>query len=147
MAELAKIRAGIAANIKARLPDVQCTGYLMENPYAPGFEVEIGSGGVVYDLAMSRGLDEWFFTIRGFAASGLDRAAQMRLDAWLDSTGSQSVKAGLEAAKTLPVDGVATVSDSRVVRVGQVRAFSPIANPGITFFGAEWVLRAIAPGD
>ena len=143
MAELADIRAGIAAALKERLPEVQCTGYLMENPYAPGFEVELGSTGIVYDLAMSRGLDEWFFTIRGFAASGLDRAAQMRLDGWLDSTGSTSVKTALEADRTLS----ASVSDSHVTRVGQVRVFSPIASPEIKYFGAEWILRAIAAGD
>lgn len=143
MASLADIRAGIAANIKARFSDAQCTGYLLENPFPPGFEVEIGTGGIVYDGAMSRGHDEWFFTIRGFAASGTDVAAQMRLDPWLSSTGAESVKAALEADRTLG----GTVSDSHVTRVSQVRAFSPISNPNTTFFGAEWTLRVIAAGD
>ena len=143
MANLDDIRAGIAANIKAQLPDVQCTGYLLENAYPPAFEVELGSEGIVYDLAMSRGLDEYFFTIRGFAPSGTDKAQQMRLDAWLNSTGAESVKAALEADRTLG----GSVGDSHVTRVSQVRAFSPVASPTTTFFGAEWTLRVLAAGD
>lgn len=141
MAKLEDIRAGIAANIKAALGDVQCTGYLITNALAPAFEVELER--IVYDGAMSRGLDEWFFTIRGFAASGTDRAAQMRMDAWIDSTGSQSVKTALEADRTLG----GSVGDARVTQLGRVQAFSPVNSPGTTLFGAEWTLRVLAAGD
>ncbi len=138
MAELADIRAGIAANLKTSFPDTQITGYNITNALAPAFEVELDR--IVYDMAMSRGLDEWFFTIRGFAASGTDKAAQMRLDPWLNSTGAQSVKAALEVDRTLG----GTVSDARVVGVARMAVFSAGSS---NLFGAEWTLRVLAAGD
>jgi hypothetical protein len=132
------IRAGIAATIKAAFPDVQCTGYNITSAYAPAIEVELDR--IVYDSANARGLDEWFFTIRGFAASGTDKAAQMRLDPWLDSTGAQSVKAVFEADRTLG----GTVGDSRIVTMAKIAVFTVDTT---SFFGAEWTLRVLAVGD
>jgi hypothetical protein len=140
VAVLSDIRAGIAANINRVFTDAQCTGYLLTNPFAPAFEVELER--IVYDTAMSRGLDEWFFTVRGFAASGTDSAAQMRLDPWLNSTGSQSVKTALEADRTLG----GTVGDSHVIQISRIKVFTTTENT-VGFFGAEWMLRALATGD
>lgn len=142
MANLAAIRAGIAANLRTAFPtNVQITGYNLANPLAPAFEIEVDR--VIYDGAMSRGHDEWLFTVRGFATSGTDQAAQMRLDPWLDSTGAESVKAALESDRTLG----GTVSDARVVQVTRVATFTPAASAGTSFYGAEWQLRVIAAGD
>jgi hypothetical protein len=142
MADLTAIRAGIAANIKAVFPESTCTGYLLQSPNSPAFEVEFA--GKTYDLAMGRGIDEWKFTIRGLASSAiLDEQAQKKLDEWLDSTGATSLKAAVEADKTLG----GSVSHSQIVSVGPVRQFSPISSPGTTYYGAEWVLMAVAPGD
>jgi hypothetical protein len=139
VADLADIRAGIAANIRASFPDVQVTGYNIANALAPAFEVELDR--IVYDGGMSRGLDEWFFTVRGFAASGTDKAAQMRLDPWLESTGSQSVKTALESDRTLG----GSVGDARVVGMAKIAVFS--AGGTTDLFGAEWTLRVLAAGD
>lgn len=147
MADLAAIRAGITKVLSVAFPNAQVTGYLLENPYPPAFEVEIGggssAGSVIFDHAMSRGLDEWWFTVRGFASSGTDKGAQQSLDKWLNSTGPDSVKAALEADRTL--DG--TVNDSRVTRVHHIRSFEPVASPGTRMYGAEWTLHVYAPGD
>ena len=140
MADLADIRAGIAANIRAKFPDAMVTGYNIANALAPAFEVELDR--IVYDQAMSRGNDEWTFTIRGFAASGTDKASQMRLDPWLSSTGAESVKAALESDRTLG----GAVSDSFVVSMAKMAVFSPIGG-STDLFGAEWVFRAVAAGD
>lgn len=141
MASLADIRAGIAANIKAVIPECTCTGYLLESPNSPAFEVEFA--GKVYDRSMHRGLDEWAFTIRGLASSSLlDQEAQRKLDTWLASSGGVSIKAALEADKTLG----GSVSDSFVQRVGPVREFTPISSPGTKYYGAEWVLVAVTSG-
>lgn len=143
MADLSDVRAGFMAALKLRFPDAQVTGYLLENPYPPAFEVEIGSQGVIFDMGMQRGTDEWWFTIRGFAGSGTDKAAQERLDVWLSSSGSQSVKEAVEVDRTLS----GSVDDCRVTRISQLRSFSPISNPGMSFFGAEWTVRVIGRGD
>lgn len=137
MASLATIRAGFATVLKAGFTGVQCTGYLLPNPTAPAFEVEIGEDGVTYDLAMKRGADDWMFTVRGIRSTSLDIAAQKQLDAWLASTGSTSVKAVLEASPTLG----GAVSHLRVLRVGGPRRFVI----GTTeYLGAEWTVRVIA---
>ena len=140
MANLADIRAGIAANLKAAFPDSNITGYNMANALTPAFEVELDR--IAYDSAMQRGLDEWFFTVRGFAAAGTDKASQMKLDPWLSSTGAQSVKAALEADRTLG----GSVNDSRVTGVAKMAVFSPVGSDS-SLFGAEWTLYAIATGD
>lgn len=138
MAVLADIRAGIAANIKAVLPEAMVTGYALTTINVPAFEVEIES--ISYDEAMARGLDEWVFTVRGFAASGLDQNAQQKIDPWLDGSGDFSIKDALEADRTLG----GSASDCRVIRVNKVRAYEPVASPGVAYFGAEWTLRVIA---
>ncbi len=140
MASLSDIRAGIAATINAAFPDTQCTGYNLPSAFAPAFEVELDR--IVYDTGNQRGLDEWFFTIRGFATSGTDKAAQMRLDPWLDSTGAESVKAVFEANRTLG----GTVGDARIVTMAKIAVFTPVGG-ATSFFGAEWTLRVLAVGN
>lgn len=142
MAKIRDIRRGIAANVLAALPQSQCTGYLLENPQSPAFEVEFS--GIEYEGAMARGLDTYEFTIRGLASSTvLDSQAQQILDLWLESTGSTSIKAALEADRTLG----GSANDAEVIRVGPIREFSPISSPGTKYYGAEWTLRVLCPGD
>lgn len=142
MARIEDIRQGIALALKNTIPNAQCNGYLLDNPTSPAFEVELS--GVVYDLGMSRGLDDYQFTVRGFVSSNiLDIAAQQTLDNWLRSTGTYSVKAGLEADPTLS----GSCSSSRVERTGAIKEYTPVSSPGTKFYGAEWTLRVYATGD
>ena len=149
MAYLADIRAGIVRQIKAAIPEVQCTGYLLENPTPPCIEIELGSTGVVFDRTMARGLDEWTFTIRAFAGTSLDEQGQKLLDDLLSTSGTRSLKKALEQAD--PATGQRTlggsVSDCQVERVGQIRTYSPIASPTVKFYGVEWTLQVVAPGN
>lgn len=142
-ADLRDIRLAIRDAVKAVLPQVQCTGYLLQNPAPPCFEVELGSTGIIYDRSMQRGIDEWAFVLRGFAGTALDETGQRTLDAWLNSSGGVSIKAAIEADRTLG----GTVSDVQVDRVGQIRSYSPIANPTVQFYGVEWTLQVITTGD
>lgn len=142
-ADLKDIRLAIRDAIKAVLPQVQCTGYLLENPSPPSFEIELGATGVVFDRTMQRGIDEWTFTVRGFAGSTLDETGQRTLDAWLNSSGGVSIKAAIESDRTLG----GTVNDVQVERVGQIRSYSPIASPTVKFYGVEWTLQVVATGD
>lgn len=141
MANLASIRAGFTGLLNTYFPDVHCTGYVLANPIAPAFEVELDR--IVYDGAMSRGHDEWFFTIRGFSGASTERAAQMRLDSWMNSTGtSSSIKAAIESDRTLG----GTVSDARVLTVAKVGVFK-FQSAQIELYGAEWTVRVLAAGD
>lgn len=142
MTELADIRAGLAANLNTALSGIQCTGYLLGSPTAPGFEIELHPNGVGFDRAMGRGLDEWFMIVRGYVASNLDLAAQKKLDLWLASSGATSVKAAIEADRTLGINDV----DCVVTEATGYRQYTVASAPNVTYLGAEWTIRVLAPG-
>lgn len=147
MASLTDIRAGIRAAILSADPEVQCTGYLLENPQPPCFEVELGTTGVVFDLAMQRGLDQWTFIVRGFTGATLDETGQRRMDDWLASSGGKSIKEAIEARDSSYLRSLGgSVGDVQVERIGQIRAYSPVANPTAKFYGVEWTLQVVAEG-
>ena len=81
------------------IPDVQVNAYALSQPTPPG--LQILPPGVQYDQAMHRGLDEWVFIVQGFVAFSTDIGSQVLLDQMCAPTGSNSVKAALEADKTL----------------------------------------------
>lgn len=81
------------------IPDVQVNPYALAQPTPPG--IQILPGAVQYDQAFGRGLDEWTFTVQGFVALTSDIGSQVVLDAMSAPSGSGSVKAALEADKTL----------------------------------------------
>lgn len=141
MAELADIRAGLAANLRARFPDAQCTGYLLSNPTAPSFEIELGDDGVDYHEAMQNGVSAWSFTVRGFVASNLDIGAQKKLDVWAQTSGADSVKAAIESDRTL--GGAAF--DLLVVSMSPFQAMAARDGSG-TYLGATWTVRVVASG-
>lgn len=136
---LESIRAGIAAKLKAAIPNCQCNGYLMSSPTAPGFEVEPAE--TQYDQTMQRGIDEWTLIVRGFVGDVSDIGAQKQLDAWIASSGALSVKAALESGGTLG----GTVSTLRVTQVSGYRKYGA-AGSQVTYLGAEWTVVAWATG-
>ena len=81
------------------IPDVQVNAYALSQPTPPG--LQILPPGVVYDKAMHRGLDEWTVMVQGFVSFSTDVGSQVLLDQLCASTGSNSVKAALEADRTL----------------------------------------------
>lgn len=93
-ATLAEIRAGLETRL-ATIPEVTTSAYMLENP--PGLTLQVmGPDRVEYDKAAQRGHDNWTFIVQGFSGSPESRAAQTNLDAWLDASGPNSVKAALE---------------------------------------------------
>ncbi len=100
-ATLAEIRAGIAANLAAVYGvTVQTNAYALGNPTPPTIEV-LGPEDVEYDQSLARGLDRWTLTVRGLVGDVADVGAQVNLDLWIAGTGTDSVKAAIEADKTL----------------------------------------------
>lgn len=141
MATPEDIRAGLAGAIRTSFRDVQVSEYVLGSPLAPGFEIDLDDEGTNYDQAMGRGLDEWWFVVRGFVADAMDVAAQKRRDVWLASSGTGSVKAAIEADRTLG----GACSACRVVSATPRRFTTPAA-PNTTYTAAEWRIRVMAPG-
>lgn len=93
------VREAIADTLD--IPGVNVSPYVLAQPTPPGIQIIPPS--VVYDYSMgaSLGLDEWMFIVQGFVALTTDIGAQMLLDDLCAPAGSSSVKALLEADRTL----------------------------------------------
>ena len=109
--DIGSVRSAMATKLAGL--DAGVNEYASVNPTAPG--VQILPPGVEYDRAMHRGLDEWTFTIQAFVSFSEEISAQQNLDAMCNPSGSQSIKALLEADPTLN----GTVQNLRVMRQSQ----------------------------
>ncbi len=113
-----QIRAGLATNLSA-LADCQVSPYQLDNPSPPMIQV-MGLEEVLYDQAMARGLDEITVILQAFAGTPADRTAQELLDAWQTGFGGTSVKAAVEADRTLG----GLVDDLQVMRSSGDRIYN-----------------------
>lgn len=140
MATLAAIRAGLETRLKtldlSPYSGAQISAYGLSNPVPPAIQV-LGPDEIVYDRAMQRGHDDWTITIQALVGLASDRGAQELLDRMLESSGSASVKARIEADRTL--GGV--VSDCRVARASGYRQYATGAGDVL---GCEWFVAVIA---
>jgi hypothetical protein len=94
---------------------------------------------ITYDLAGSRGMDEWVWAVQAFAGIGVDKVAQLRLDELLASSGGISIKAALEVDTTLG----GAVDDLRVVSAKGHQFFE--SSRGVAL-GSTWTVHLIASG-
>ncbi len=137
MASLTAMREGLAANLDA-IPTLQVSPYLLAAPTPPS--AEVAPAETEYDLAGSRGLDRWRFTVRVFVAHTTDKGAQKKLDSYLETSGPHSVKAALEADSTLG----GACDDLRVIRASGYRVYGPEGRASV--LGAEWDVDVLAIG-
>lgn len=98
--------AGSASSIQtalgvrlATISGLRVADHLPEQINPPMAVVQLQS--ITYHRAMNGGLSEWQFTISLIAGRMGDRPAQRQLDSWMSWDGSQSVRAAIEADKTL----------------------------------------------
>jgi hypothetical protein len=98
MADLAAIRAGLAANLST-IPDLQVLPQMISNPTPPC--VIVFAGPTEFDKAMGRGLDSIVFMVRILVPSPSDIDAVVNLDPYLAGSGAQSIKAAIETDTTL----------------------------------------------
>lgn len=94
-----------------------------------------------YDSTMSRGSDDFTFTVTLLVSRAWDRAAEDQLDAYLAGSGSSSIKATLEAAP-------AGLGESSVdfVRVASTTEPDSIPVGDIDYFGVEFTVEVTADG-
>lgn len=137
---MADIRPKIAEAINAADADVQCTGYVLNDPISSFFDVELDPAGVNPHESFENGVTRFVLLIRGCIAS-LDKASQDRLDGWTATSGSSSIQAALEADQSL--GGVA--AGVRVVQVAGYRAMQALGKNTI-YLGAEWTVEIYTQG-
>ena len=131
---LADITAGLKANLAAAFTNTQINQYVLAAPSGEFFEIDAVAGlEIDYDAAMQRGFDEYYLTVRGMTPITGDETAQVTLHAWLDKTGANSVKAAVEADKTL-----GGVVSSLIVETGTAHAMAAASSPNSIWLVAEW---------
>ena len=146
MAAVADIRQGLVTNLRTKfaVSDFQISGYTLSAPTPPCFDIELAGSGVTYDQSMTRGYDEWVFTIRALVPKTADIGSQVTLDYMIDASGELSVKEALESDTTL--GGV--VDALKVTNVTGPRTIGVVAQsqPPNVYHGCEWTVELLARG-
>jgi hypothetical protein len=138
MALYEDLREGLARAL-AELPDLQESAYMLSKPTPP--YAEVVPAPVEYDQTFSRGQDLHRFLVRVLVGNNPDKAAQKRLDTFINGSGRTSVKAALEADRSL--GGVA--QDCFVRRCSGYRNYGRPG--GVVVLGCEWEVEVRAQGD
>lgn len=95
---LAAIRQGIAANLST-ISGLRTSWFVPDNP-SPPIAIVVPER-VDYDVSFARGSDTFYLNVLIIGGRINERTAQSSLDAFLDSTGTSSVKTAIESDKTL----------------------------------------------
>lgn len=138
MATVAEMRAGLETRL-ATIAGLNESAYVKAKPVYPYAHVVPDE--VEYDEAGSRGMDTWSFLVQVFVGYSLDRAIQTTLDKFLNPSGALSVKAAIEADKTL--GGI--VQDVHVARATGYRQYD--RPDGRTVWGCDWTVVVLASGS
>lgn len=136
MASFTDIREALAATL-ATIPDLHESAYMLANPTPPSAEILVTEG-AEYDMTFHRGIDPLVFTIRVLVAFTSDIGSQKRLDKMRDPSGVYSIKAAVEADKTLG----GLVSDLRVTEFGPDQVF----DGPVMLLGCDWRVEVFAAG-
>ncbi len=134
---MTQIRDGLAANL-ATVTGAQISSYQLSNPTTPAFA--IFPAGTEYNQAMARGLDRWTFTVQAIVSASVDQGGQQQLDSYLAPSGSTSVRAALEADRTLG----GAVQNLQVTGVSGYVLYADAQPPAL---GAEWTVEVWASGQ
>ena len=128
MASITDIRAGLATAI-ARVPGLRTTTETPDTISPPVAIINVGN--VNYDIAGSRGLDEYNFVLTVIVGRVGERSAQRLLDSYVTPAGASSVKLAIELDRTL-----GGKCDS--LRVTDMRNYGSLVIGEITYLAAEF---------
>lgn len=143
MSSLALIRAGLVTNLntlKSSYQDMQISPYILSNPTLPTIWITPTPGSVTeyhqtfQTMGNPDGQVTWSITVQAYVA-GLDIASQQWLDELLDTSGAHSVKAAIEADKTLGGAAEDTVVQRCISYQEYQKADGQLA------YGSEWIVQ------
>lgn len=146
MTDIAALRAGLSANLDP-VAGLQNSAYLLTNPTPPAAEIEPAK--IEYDLTMQRGMDRWLFIVRVFVGFSSDLGAQHKLDAFMASSGAQSIKAAIESDSQLggaAFDLRVTECSGYKVFVREISGMAGRGSAGGPMIGCEWTVEVFAEG-
>ena len=136
MTSLTDLRTGLATRL-ATITGLRSSATIPDNPQPP--VAVVMPARITYDTAFGRGSDEYVFTITLIVGRVNDRTSQTNLDAYCTSSGSTSVKAAIEADRSLG-------GKALDCRVTEMTSQGSLAIGDVTFHTAEFNVSVIAAG-
>jgi len=128
MASISQIRDGIATNLRT-ISGLRAIGTVPDNPNPP--LAVIYPQTMDYDESFNRGLTTYNFRVVIIVGRADERTAQNKLDAFVSSTGSSSIKLAIESDKTLGGKAFDT-------RVSAMTNYGSIDISEVTYLSAEF---------
>jgi hypothetical protein len=105
MATITAVRQALVDTL-ATIPDLNCYPYIPDSIVEPAAVVFPDTG---TPSAMGRGNDTFIYRVRVAVSKADDRSGAERLDQYLASSGTYSIRAALVAARTLGLSGTDAV--------------------------------------
>lgn len=114
-------------------------GYLMSPVQPPCFEVDFPGDAFVFNRTHGGNTNELTILVRGIVQIGDTTEAQKDMDDWLEPSGATSVKALLEADKTLG----GKIDNLFVRSASAPRPLATPDKPNAGLLAAEWTVDVI----
>lgn len=127
MPTVQELREGLATRLRT-ISGLRAAATQPDNPMPPQAIVNLDS--ITYDTAFARGLDEYQFTILVIAGRVAERTAQNRLEAYLNPSGTSSIKTAIQGDRTLG-------GKAQTLRVTEVTSFGSINVGDVTYLAAN----------
>jgi hypothetical protein len=134
LASITNIRAGLATRL-ATISGLRTSSTQPDNPNPP--IAVIIPDNTRYDDTFGRGMDTTTFRIILIVSRAAEKYAQKKLDTYVSTTGSTSIKAAIEGDRTLG----GTVFDCRVT---EMRNYGQISVGDVTYLGCEFIVLTYA---
>lgn len=134
MASITDLRTGIATNL-ATITGLRTSPTLPDNPNPPIALVTPVS--VSFDDVFQRGMQTYTFSVSVIVGRVDERTAQNKLDGFVSSTGSSSIKLAIERDKTLG-------GKAFDCRVTEMRNYGQVTIGDVIYLSAEFTLLCYA---
>jgi hypothetical protein len=134
MASISELRAGIKTNL-ATIAGLRVSDYQPDNinpPVAIVFPISVD-----YDDTFQRGMQTYTFSVQIIVGRVSERTGQNAIDAYISSTGANSIKLAIESNKTLGGKAFDT-------RVTDMRNYGELLVGEVNYLSAEFVVLCYA---
>jgi hypothetical protein len=134
MASISELRAGIKANL-ATISGLRVSDFQPDNinpPVAIVFPISVN-----YDDTFQRGMQTYTFSVQVIVGRVSERTGQNSIDAYVSSTGTNSIKLAIESNKTLG-------GKAFDLRVTDMRNYGELLVGEVNYLSAEFVVLCYA---
>lgn len=133
MASVSTVRTAIKTVLAAGFTSVNVYDKTPDMLVLPAFVVVPHPGDfIAFDATMGRGSDDMYFLVKALVETSDTPSATDRLDSYIDTSGSGSVKAVLDG-------NLGGACDFAVVR--RASSYGDVEHGGQVYFGAEFLLE------